>query len=269
VGSDAGSVGLSGIEGVIADMDGVLWRGEQALPGLGEFFAYLRGRRIPFVLATNNSARSQAEYAEKLGRLGVPGVAETEIVTSRMVLVAQLKARLPAGRAVYVIGSPGLAAAVEAAGFIRTEKTAEAVVVGIDRAFSYDKLAAATRLLAAGAAFLATNADTTLPEGDGLLPGTGSLLAAISAASGRFPEVMGKPSPPMFAHALARLGTAPERTLMLGDRLDTDIEGARRAGLAAALVRSGFSTRQDAERSGFSAGAIIADLPELLAAWRS
>jgi 4-nitrophenyl phosphatase len=247
----------------------VLWRGERALPGLGEFFAPLRGRGLPLILATNNRSRSQAGYAAKLARLGVPGIAEAEIVTSRMVLVAQLKTRLPAGRTVYVIGSQGLAAAVEGAGFALNDEKAEAVVVGIDREFSYDKLAAATRLLAAGAAFLATNADATLPEGDGLLPGTGSLLAAISAASGRSPEVMGKPSPPMFAHALARLGTAPGRTLMLGDRLDTDIEGARRAGLRAALLLTGVSTRRDAERAGLEAGAIFADLPELLAAWRA
>lgn len=257
---------FSAIEAVVSDMDGVLWRGEEALAGMNELFEALRRRGVPIVLATNNSSKSEAEYVAKLAALGAAGVSERQIVTSRSVLVSHLRRHYPAGTRVYVIGTRGLAAAIADAGFMLHEE-AGVVVVGIDFELSYDKLRRATMLIGGGADFLGTNGDEVLPSTEGLMPGTGAILAALVAATGRTPQVMGKPAAPMYEAALGVLGTAASRTLMIGDRLDTDIAGARLAGLRTALVLSGVTTEAEARRAGLSPDASFAGLPELLAAW--
>jgi 4-nitrophenyl phosphatase len=236
------SLDFGEIQGVVSDMDGVLWRGAEPLPGLAAFFGYLREAAIPFVLATNNSAKSEAEYVEKLAGLGVAGINAGAIVTSRRVLIDYMRARWPTGERVYAIGSDSLVAAIETAGFALSDE-ARIVAVGIDRRFTYEKLAIAARLVRRGAAFLGTNPDPSLPDGEELVPGAGSLLAAIAAASGVQPIVMGKPSQQMFDTALRTVGTAPAYTLMIGDRLETDMFGAKRAGMRTALVLSGVTTQ--------------------------
>lgn len=259
---------FSAIDGVVSDMDGVLWRGDEALAGMVDLFAMLRRRGIPIALATNNSSKSQSEYVAKLAALGAPGLDARQIVTSRSVMVDHLAAHYPRGTGIYVIGTPGLAAAVADAGFVVGEE-ARAVVVGIDHALSYDKLRRAALLLRAGADFLGTNGDTAVPSSDGLVPGNGATLAALSAATGRQPLVMGKPSAAMYEAALRVLGTAPGRTLMIGDRLDTDIAGAHGAGLRAALVLSGVTMHADASVGHIRPDATYAGLPQLLAAWQA
>jgi 4-nitrophenyl phosphatase len=259
---------FSALDGVVSDMDGVLWRGDEALAGMPDLFEMLRRRGLPVALATNNSSKSEAEYVAKLAGLGALGFAERQIVTSRTVMVDYLRAHYPAGTGVYVIGTAGFAAAIAEAGFVVGE-TARAVVVGIDFDLTYEKLRRATLLIRAGADFLGTNGDDALPSREGLIPGNGATLAALAAATGQLPVVMGKPSAAIYEAALRRLGTTPARTLMIGDRLDTDIAGARRVGMRTALVLSGVTADTTAIADELRPDAAFAGLPELLSAWQA
>jgi 4-nitrophenyl phosphatase len=254
------------IAGVVLDMDGVLWRSAEILPGVPDFFLFLRDRGIPFVLATNNSSRNAQDYVARASSLGIP-VDEDHVVTSGQVTAEELARSYPRGTPIYVIGSESLTNLLTGYGYVVDPGHAEVVIVGLDVRFSYDKLQTAGRLILAGAEFIGTNGDRTLPMPDGLAPGNGSILAAIQAMTGRAPRLMGKPEPAMFHAALKRLKTPPERTLMIGDRLDTDIAGAQRAGLRAALVLSGVSGAGDVRST--VPDAVYDDLAALYAAWKS
>jgi 4-nitrophenyl phosphatase len=169
-----------------------------------------------------------------------------------------------------VVGQEGLAQALAAAGFVLahpTDETADAVVAGIDFGLTYDKLRRATLFIRRGARFIGTNGDLTYPSEVGLVPGAGSILAAIQAATDVAPTVIGKPGRPMFDAAVARLGRPRERTAMLGDRLDTDILGAQRAGLKTILVTTGIDGRDAVEAKGIVPDAVYESLVELVAAW--
>ena len=144
------------------------------------------------------------------------------------------------------------------------EEQPDAVVVGLDLGFTYDKLKAAHIALQRGAHFIATNADTTLPTEDGLVPGAGSIIAALAAASGRQPIVIGKPETPMLEMAMLRMGTRPEETVMIGDRLDTDILAGERAGMPTVLVLTGVSTRDDLADAEALPDVVVSDLPSLV-----
>jgi len=256
--------------GIILDMDGVLWRGDEALPGMAALFERLYERKIPFALATNNSMKSPADYVVKLAGFGVTGVEPSHILTSGVVAVSYLKANYPPDTLIHVLGGDGLKALITAAGYplhFMGEEKASVVVAGLDTRVTYDKLKRAALQIRAGATFIGTNDDVTIPTPEGLAPGAGSLLAMLKAATDREPLLMGKPNPAMFEAALALLGTPPARTLMIGDRLDTDIFGAARVGLRTALVLTGVSTRAQAESGAITPDAIYAGLPELLAAW--
>ncbi len=197
---------FSSITGVIMDMDGVLWRGTQPLPGVASFFDFLRERGLAYALASNNSSRTPADYDAKLRQMGIEGVDERQIVTSGTATVDYLRAHYPAGSAVYVVGMDGLRAMIRAAGF-QIADAAGVVVAGIDFELTYATLKRATYLIRAGADFIGTNADATFPLPDGLAPGSGSILAALTTATDVTPTVIGKPYPPMFAAALHALGT--------------------------------------------------------------
>jgi 4-nitrophenyl phosphatase len=251
---------------VVSDMDGVLWVGDVSLPGLAAFFEMLRTRALPLVLATNNSGKSAAEYVGKLRLMGVDDIAERSIVTSRTALVEYLIDHYPAGTAIYVIGSAGLIDAIESAGF-PPDTVAEIVVIGIDFSLTYDKLRQAALLLRNGADFLATNGDVALPAPEGIIPGNGAILAALEAATGRTPIIIGKPSRPMFESALRVLGTTPEQTVMIGDRLDTDIAGGRAAGCRTVLVLSGATEARALAESGVRPDAVYSGLAELVRNW--
>lgn len=271
----AAPLDLAAIEGVVLDMDGVVWRGTQALPGAAAFFGRLREEGVPFVLATNNSGTSCAAYAERLQDLGIVGVRPEQVVTSGTVTADVMAAEFAPGTPVHVLGSDALAEALASAGFpsapaapaSATAFDAEVVVVGIDLELTYDKLERAAALILAGAAFLGTNGDVALPTERGLAPGTGSILAALQAATGKVPRLMGKPEPHMYASAARRLGADPARTLMIGDRLDTDILGASRYGMRTALVLSGVETAASAAASELVADGTYRDLADLLEAW--
>ena len=257
---------LSQISGVVMDMDGVIWRGDEVLPGAHALFNRLRERGLPFVAATNNSSKSPADYTRKLSRIGIEGVSEDSILTSGKAAVNYLQQHYPAGTAVHVVGGDGLKGMVARAGYELAD-VADVVVVGIDFHLTYGKIKRAAYLIRAGAEFIGTNSDRTFPMPDGLAPGAGSLLAALQTATDRDPIIMGKPNRPMFEAALRVLGTTPAATLMIGDRLDTDILGAQAAGLKTALVLTGVTTRAELAASPIQADSVYAGLPDLLAEW--
>ncbi len=257
---------LSDINGVVMDMDGVLWRGDQILDGVPQFFDFLRARGLPFALASNNSSKSPADYVARLSGMGLSGFREAQIVTSGTATVDYLLTHYPAGAAIHVLGGDGLKGLIAGAGFTLSDDAA-LVVVGIDHHLTYDKLKKAALLIRRGATFIGTNADASIPVPEGLAPGAGSILAALKTATDVEPLVIGKPGKPMFEAAVHALGTTPETTLMIGDRLNTDIDGAQQAGLKAALVLTGVATREDVEQGAIKPDGMYEDLPALMTAW--
>ena len=256
------------IKAIIADMDGVLWRGSIALPGLTDFFDYVFERRLDFALATNNSRNTPADYVSKLAAMGVNGIKPRHIVTSGTATVSALQAQYPAGTRVYVVGGDGLKQLLIKAGFELVERGAELVVCGIDFDLTYNKVKTATLLIQRGARFIGTNPDSSFPSPEGLVPGAGSILALIESAAGQKPTIIGKPARGMFEAALRTLGTRPDETLMIGDRIGTDIAGAEALGIQTALVMTGVETEASLSASRVQPDAVYAGLPELIAALR-
>jgi 4-nitrophenyl phosphatase len=251
--------------GFLVDLDGVVYHGDRVIPEAPGFFRYLRARDIPFLLTTNNSTLGPPEYVAKLARMDIE-VAESEVLGSADATASYLKQQAPDGGRVYVIGESGLKSAIEGAGFALAESDVQFVVVGLDRQLTYQKLTTAVRLVRDGAAFVGPNPDTTLPTDDGIIPGAGSFQAAITAASGVKPLIIGKPEPTMLLIGCQRIGTSPADTAIIGDRLDTDIVGGYRAGLRALLVLTGVSTQAEAEAAEVKPDRIFQDLPALQAA---
>lgn len=259
---------LSQINGVVLDMDGVLWRGDQALPGLPDFFTFLRAVQIPFALATNNSFATPESYIAKLAYMNVPDISPDVVITSSTATADYLQQHYSPETTIHVVGGKGLREAITAAGYAQVDNGAQLVVAGIDPYLTYDKLKRAALLIRAGAGFIGTNPDKTYPTPEGLVPGAGSILAALEAATDVKPVVIGKPETPMLQTALRVLGTRVENTLMIGDRLETDILGGQRAGMKTALVLTGVSTEVEIISSGIMPDFVFADLPALVAAWQ-
>lgn len=258
---------LNGIRAAILDMDGVLWRENQPLPGLVPFFDFLRQAAIPFVLATNNSGKSVTAYVEKLAGMGVAATPEY-ILSSGVATAAYLRATYPDNNLrIHVLGGDGLRAVIREAGYEPVATDAEVVVVGFDGDLTYNKLRQATYLIRAGARFIATNGDRTFPTPEGLAPGAGSLVAALQASTDQEPLVIGKPEPTMFEMALQRLGTRGEQTLMIGDRLETDILGGQNAETHTALMMTGVTTPELLEASNIQPDLVFDDLDHLREAW--
>jgi 4-nitrophenyl phosphatase len=258
---------LSVIKGLIIDMDGVLWRGSQPLPGIAEFFACLRARGIRFVLATNNASRTEAQYAERLAAYGAP-VSPGEIVTSSSAAAEYLASLLPAGSRVYAIGMQGVREALTRHGFeLSEEDGAAAVVVGIDWNVTYAQLKRATLLIRAGARFVGTNPDATYPAPEGIIPGNGALLAAIETATDVKPVIVGKPEPILYRQSIRRLGLSLDQIAALGDRLETDILGGIRAGIRTILVMSGVTTPELLAASAHQPDWVFEDIVDLTEYW--
>ncbi|MEP7200813.1 MAG: HAD-IIA family hydrolase [Chloroflexota bacterium] len=254
---------LTSLTAFILDIDGVLYRGDQPLPGAAEFIAFLQQRQLPFLILTNNSTRTAARVAQRLQQMGM-NVGAEHILTSSMAAALYLKKIRPQGARVYVVGEDGLSQPLADAGFtIADDGPADFVVLGMDRTVTYDKLRRATLLIRAGAQFIATNPDTTFPSPDGLVPGAGALIAALTASTSVNPLIIGKPEPTGFRLALEKLGADKATTAAIGDRLDTDILGAQRAGLHTILVLTGVSTRDDLARSTQQPDWVFDNLNEL------
>lgn len=259
-------VAIRDAEAFIFDMDGVLYRGKQALPGVNELIAALEARGLPYLLATNNSSATPAEYVARMAAYGVT-VAESHIQTSATATRDFLKRELPEGAHLMPIGAPALGQQLQMGTTFQLtddpDDDVAAVVVGLDRSFTYERMARAMKAIRNGARFIATNADATLPVEDGVMPGAGSVVAAIATASGKQPTVIGKPETLMMTTGVAQLGTSASKTVMVGDRLDTDILAAARAGLTTALVLTGVTTRDDLAGSDIVPDYVFTDLPAL------
>jgi len=260
---------LSRMRYLIMDMDGVLYRGNTALPGAMEFLPWLEERRIEYLMLTNNSGRTPAGWGDKMAALGMPVSAE-HIMTAAQATAAYLHRVAPQGGRVYIIGGRGLEEAVldNSGGlFVLDDRHPDFVCVGLDTGFTYDKLKRACLAIRAGARFIASNPDLTYPAEEGLLPGAGSLVAALEACTDVKALVIGKPEHTAFDLALERLGADPTATAMLGDRLDTDILGGIRAGLTTIMVLTGISTQADLAASAYHPDYVFPGLPELMAAF--
>jgi 4-nitrophenyl phosphatase len=260
------TINLGSIQAAVLDLDGVLWRGPQVLPGVAEFFAFLRQQGIGYALATNNSTKTVQSYQERLAGIGVPTTPE-QVITSAVATTEHVRRHYPPGTPVYVIGDVGIRQALAEAGFREDPAEARLVVVGLDFGLTYDMLKTATLRIRAGADFIGTNGDLTFPLPDGIVPGNGSVLAALQAATGVKPLVIGKPEVAMFEVALARLGVEAGQAVMIGDRLETDILGAQRAGLQTILVLSGVVSEEQARESEIQADTVYEDVADLHRAW--
>ncbi len=250
-------------------MDGVLYRGNDPLPCLPEFIAFLRRQGIKFVMATNNSGLTPVQYAAKLAKMGTT-VEPGEIMTSGTATASWLARRFPPGTRVHVFGEDSLRRAMTDQGFVLADEDVQVVAASIDWGVNFEKIKRAAVLVRKGALFVATNLDPTRPTEEGLVPGTGALIAAIAVGAEVQPTAIGKPEPTMFEMAVAQMGATPETTATLGDRLDTDMEGGKRAGLHTILVLSGSTGRAEAEAYQATEGLdfIFEDIADLLQAWQ-
>lgn len=258
---------LRTLQHLIIDMDGVLYRGNEAIPGTRSFLNFLRERGISFVLATNNSTQTPQQYVDKLSDMGVR-VHPEEVLTSAQATAGYLVSIAPRGTRVFAVGQDGLQTALRNAGFDLVEDRAEFVVAGMDFTVCYERLAQATLLIRGGARFIGTNPDRTFPSERGIVPGAGSLLAFLETATDIKPTIIGKPGVAMMEQALARMGARAATTAMLGDRLETDILGGQRAGLVTLLVLSGITDQKMLASSEIQPDLVYRDVSHLHTAWQ-
>lgn len=232
---------------IISDMDGVIYRGKNLVEGAKDFIHRLNETGTKFLFLTNNSEQSPLDLLRKLEGMGVQGLTEENFITSAMATASFLKSQKPGGSA-YVIGGGGLANELYLAGFSITEHNPDYVVVGKTSHFNFDMLKKAVNLIHAGAKFIGTNPDVIDPTESGLEPACGSLLASIVTATGKKPYIVGKPNSLMMMIARKKLGSHSSETVMIGDRMDTDIVAGLEAGMTTCLVLSGVSDRATVEQ---------------------
>jgi 4-nitrophenyl phosphatase len=254
------------IKALILDMDGVLWRENEPIGDLPAIFNKLIDHGIRFVMATNNSTHTVEQYVEKVRSFKIP-VEAWQIINSSLATVSLLKERFPDGGPVFVVGERALIDTLQSGGFhhVTDDNTPVlAVVAGMDRTLTYDKLKKATFLIRSGIPFIGSNPDRSFPTPLGLAPGAGAVLAAIQAATDVSPEIAGKPSIHMYKLALERLQTRKDETVVVGDRPETDILGGQRIGCLTALVLSGVVNRAQASVWQPAPTFITSDLSELV-----
>lgn len=247
------------------DLDGTVTLGDALLPAAGETIARLRALGRPVLFLSNNPSRPAADYAARLTRLGLPTPPE-DVINSSLVMVEFLRRRMPGAR-LFVVGEASLCGELSAAGFELADEAVgvAAVIASFDRTFTYRKLQIAFDAIRAGACFFATNGDRYCPTPDGGQPDAAAMIAAIEACTNTPVEaVVGKPSPIMAEAALARLGLPPERCLMTGDRLETDVLLGLNAGMAAALTLTGATSADEAAAADIRPTYVVRNLSELL-----
>jgi 4-nitrophenyl phosphatase len=239
-----------GIKSLILDMDGVIWRENTPIGNLHRIFESIQKKGLKYAFATNNSVRTPMQYVQKLAEFGVD-VKPWQVLTSSLAVAHILSDKFHPGEKVFAIGGEGVREALEEKGFIllplERAGEASAVIIGIDPEINFKKIVEASLLVGKGVPFIATNPDKTFPTPRGLIPGTGAWVNVIITATGVQPIYAGKPSPFILNLALDRLGTKKEETLVVGDRLETDIAAGQTGGYPCGLVLSGISSREDAE----------------------
>ncbi len=259
---------LKKYKAILLDGDGVLWKSNQPIPGIKPFFDLLNELDIPWALLTNNNTRTAQYYIEKFVGFGIeagPG----SVYTSSTVTADYLLEKYGKEAPLHVIGMDGLTCTLKNAGFKfshgeqQPEKKVAAVVAGMDREINLQKITIAMRLIMDGADFIATNTDGSFPTPEGINPGTGTVIGALQFASGAKPYVVGKPQPAIFLTALKALGCLPKDTLMVGDRLETDILGANQLNIQTAAVLTGVTSREEISQHAIQPNFIFDDISAL------
>jgi NagD protein len=245
----------------LIDMDGVIVRGSELIPGADAFLERLRQRQIKFLILTNNPLYTQRDLQHRLQRIGL-AVTDDHIYTSALAAAQFLKMQMPDGTA-FVIGESGLTQALHEAGYVLTDHDPDYVVVGETTALNFERLTQAVRLVSQGARFIATNPDPNGPGDGGLVPACGATAAFIQSATGVEPYFVGKPNALMMRSALRYLNEHSENAIMVGDRMDTDIRVGTEAGLETVLVLTGVSTRETVEKFPYRPTRIVESVAEL------
>jgi 4-nitrophenyl phosphatase len=248
------------IEGIILDLDGTLYRGTEQVPGAAHFVADMTARAIRCLFVTNRANRLAPEICAQLRTYGI-ACRDEDVLTG-----AQAAAGVLRQGSAYVVGEKALAEELARHGIRITDEAPDFVVVGLDRQFTYEKMDRANRFIRAGARFIATNADKSMNvEGGHIAPGAGAIVAAIAAASGRAPEIIGKPERWIVDASLERLALRPEQAIMVGDNLETDIPAGHKTCVRTALILTGISRREDLAGAAFQPTWIVEDFKELTA----
>jgi NagD protein len=247
--------------GFLIDMDGVIYRGMDVIPGAAQFVHRLRQTRTPFLFLTNNSQRTRRDVATKLCRMGIEAT-ESDVFTCAMATARFLARQKPGGTA-YVIGEGGLLNALHHNGYSIVENDPDYVVVGEGRTLTFEMLEKAVRMVERGAKLIATNLDPNCPTEHGLRPGCGAIVAMIEKATGKQSFSLGKPSPLMFREARKDLGLSTEETIMIGDTMETDILGGVQLGFRTILVLSGGTRREDLSQFAFQPDCIVEDIGDV------
>ena len=234
----------------LSDMDGVMYRGALLVPGARTFVDRLRATGAKFLFLTNHSGVTPGDLVDKLNRLGIPGLEPRHFLTAARTAALFVSRQCPGARC-HVLGEPALTAELEAAGLVVTDRNPEYVVAGKTRDFDFQRLKTAATFLAAGARFIGTNPDKADPVEDGLEPAAGAILAALQAATGKTPFIVGKPNALMMLIARQQLGAHSSETVMIGDRMDTDIVAGLEAGMTTCLMLSGVTQRQDLDQYAY------------------
>src|SRR5262245_610119 len=245
----------------ICDMDGVLVFGSQVVPGANEFIRRLQDAGSKFLVLTNNSLYTHRDLYARLQRIGLE-VPQNAIYTSALATAQFLHTQNPGGSA-YVIGEAGLTTALHDVGFILTDQAPDYVVLGETLSYSFERITQAMRLVAAGARFIATNPDVSGPGEGGLVPATGAVAALISAATGVQPYYIGKPNPLIMRTALRTIDGHSENSVMIGDRMDTDIIIGTESGLETILVLTGVARREDVARYPYRPTHIVESVADI------
>jgi NagD protein len=246
----------------LSDMDGVLVSGERVIPGAIEFLARLREAGAPFMVLTNNSRRTPRDHQARLQSLGLDIRAES-IFTSALATARFLEEQRPEGSA-FVIGEAGLTTALHEIGYVLTDHEPDYVVLGETKTYSFEQVTSAVRLIERGARFIATNPDVVGPSETGIVPATGAVAAMITEATGVKPYFTGKPNPLMMRSALREIDAHSEDTIMVGDRMDTDIVAGMESGLETILVLTGVTSREQVDRHPYRPTRIVDSVADIL-----
>jgi len=245
------------LKGIIFDLDGTVYRGDEEIPGAARLVSRLKTLGLRTLFVTNRANRLPERIHAHLRQLGISCSAD-DILTSGEATAEYLRPG-----SVYLIGEDGIRDPLRARGFIFTDTKPDYVIVSFDREFSYAKLKLASTLILGGAQYVATNPDAALRVPEGVVPGTGAIVAAVTAATGATPLVVGKPEPRILEIALRRMRLGPDTVLTVGDNLETDIPASLKAGIISILIMTGISTSADLARAAIKPQHVVGDYAEL------
>lgn len=248
--------------GFLIDMDGVIYRGSELIPGASQFIERLLDQDIPFLFLTNNSQRTRRDVATKLNRMGIP-INEKHVFTCAMATARFLARQLPNGTA-FVIGESGLMNALHSNGYSIVDSNPDYVVVGEGRTLSFEMVERAVQLILDGAKLIATNLDPNCPTQTGTRPGCGAVVSLLEKATGIQAFSVGKPSPVMMRAARKELGLETAETVMIGDTMETDILGGVQMGYRTVLVLSGSTRRDDLSQYAYRPDFVVDSLADLV-----